>query len=481
MNKRSWQIVYSNYSGLMKKSVDLIYKELGSYVLRDKGVYTIHVLPCICELDANITENAVIIGKYDDSKIIQKYINRDEIKENGYVVKVFDNPNNSEFKLAIITANSDVNVFYGAVDFVDDYFANSSPWDGCMRLVESTFSGQYWMPNYYKSNAPKINRRCVFTWGHPINDYKEYIDNFARLKLNQLIIWNDYMPINAKEVIDYAHEYGIEVIWGYAWGWSTSCKDFDINTIKEIQRQAIEKFEREYAPYGVDGIYFQSFTENTGEYLGGKLVSEVVTDFVNDTANILLEKYPNLYIIFGLHAKSVKDHLEFIKNVDSRVEIMWEDLGCFPYDYYPCVPDDILLNDAYNQTKNVITLRENGKVSLLFRGFATLAWRIFEYQSGPYVLGRSSERMAKEDKALIKNSWKYLQAEWISGAGKVVNDLINYIHSLGNNNVALGMAGQFAGGIYLPYALCAELLYNNDDGFDAILRKVSKRRCVEFV
>ena len=41
------------------------------------------------------------------------------------------------------------------------------------------------------------------------------------------------MPINAKEIIDYAHEYDIEVIWGYAWGWSTACKDFNIDAIKQ--------------------------------------------------------------------------------------------------------------------------------------------------------------------------------------------------------------------------------------------------------
>lgn len=43
MDKRSWQIIYSDYSGLQKKAVDLVYNELGSYILRDKGVYTLHV------------------------------------------------------------------------------------------------------------------------------------------------------------------------------------------------------------------------------------------------------------------------------------------------------------------------------------------------------------------------------------------------------------------------------------------------------
>lgn len=480
MDKRSWQIIYSNYSSLQKKAVDLVYEELGSYILRDKGVYTIHVLPCHKE-PCDIKANAVVIAKYDESKIVQKFISKSEIKEFGYVVKVFDNPDNQGYKLAIITANRDIDLFYGAVDFVDDYFPRSAPWDGCLRLVDSTFAGYYRMPDYYKSNAPKIKRRCIFTWGHPINDFRNYIDNMARLKLNQLVIWNDFVPLNAKEVIDYAHEYQIEVIWGYAWGWSTSCKSFNIDTLKAVQEEALLKFEKEYAPLGVDGIYFQSFTENTGDYLGGKLVAELVTEFVNDTAEKLLSKHPNLYIIFGLHGKSVKNHLDFIKNVDSRIEIMWEDLGCFPYDYYPKVPNKDELIDAYNNTKNVINLRDNGKVSLLFRGFATLAWNLFEYQSGPFVLGRSSKRIVEQDKQLIKPSWRYFQTEWCNGAGKVVYDIINYVNSLDNNSVALGMAGQFAGGIWLPFSLCAEMIYNNDESFEDILSRVSKRRCIEFV
>ena len=57
---------------------------------------------------------------------------------------------------------------------------------------------------YFYSEVPDHKRRSIFTWGHPINDYRNYIENMARLKLNQLIIWNDFVPINAKEIIDYA-------------------------------------------------------------------------------------------------------------------------------------------------------------------------------------------------------------------------------------------------------------------------------------
>lgn len=45
----------------------------------------------------------------------------------------------------------------------------------------------------------------------------------ACMRLNQLTLWNDHLPLNAADIIAYAHSYGIEVIWGFAWGWSTNC------------------------------------------------------------------------------------------------------------------------------------------------------------------------------------------------------------------------------------------------------------------
>jgi hypothetical protein len=59
------------------------------------------------------------------------------------------------------------------------------------------------------------------------------------LKLNQLIIWNDYMPLNVEEIIDYAHSYGIEVIFGYAWGWKPGFGKH----ITEIEDAAFAKVE----------------------------------------------------------------------------------------------------------------------------------------------------------------------------------------------------------------------------------------------
>ena len=44
-------------------------------------------------------------------------------------------------------------------------------------------------------------------------DYRGFFENMARLKLNEIIIWNDYAPTNGREIVAYAHSLGIRVIW----------------------------------------------------------------------------------------------------------------------------------------------------------------------------------------------------------------------------------------------------------------------------
>lgn len=482
-NKRCWQIVYSRYEGLEKKAVDLVSTELGSYIIRDAGVYSLHVLPCAKADEAVIDTNAVILGVYGENAHIRRYIEESEIPEGGYIVKVIRDPECESRTLALITAKAPQEVFYGAVDFVDDYFAKAIPEDGCLRMLHTMFDEDYGkLPLYTHATAPRIKRRCVFTWGHPINDYRNYIENMARLKLNQLIIWNDFVPINAKDIVDYAHEYGIQLIWGYAWGWSPeSCKDFHVKDLEAIKAGVLEKFEREYAPLGVDGIYFQSFTENTGAYIEGRLVADMVTDFVNETADALLARYPDLYIQFGLHAQSVKDHLSFISKVDPRIEIMWEDCGEFPFSYVPKIPDPAYFASTEEFVSKIVHLRGEAKVSMLMRGFTTLAWQQFVPQKGSFVLGKNHKRLIEHDRAIMEPMWRHLQTEWMMGGGKAVYDMTNHILSENHPDIALGMAGQFAGGLWYNEACCAEILWDPTVPYEVICERVAKRRSVEIV
>ncbi len=481
MDKRNWKIIYTSYAGMEKKAVELIYKELGAQILRDQGRYTLHVLECENAKTASLNKNAVIIGLYDENPLIQKFIERNEIKADGYVVKVMDNPETEGLKLALITANDPAALFYGAADFVDDYFVCATPRHGALHLADEIFENN--LPDYYNSSAPAIKTRSVFTWGHPINDYREYIENMARLKLNQLIIWNDYAPLNAKDIVAYAHEFGVQIIWGYAWGWRRNCAGIDLNALDfdQLAETIIKTYEEQYAGLG-DGIYFQSFTELNEANLGDKNVAEVVTDFVNSVAGKILEKHPHLFIQFGLHASSVKDHLAFISKVDERIEIMWEDCGSFPYGYHPVINNEEEFEQTVDFTDKILNLREKGAVSMLFKGFMTLDWHknCFVHQAGPFVLGEASQRTIQHDLQMLKPIWRRLQSGWMQ-YGKYAYKMAKHIFEHGNPDVTVGLAGQFAGGIWMPEALCAQILWECDQPYEAIFDKVTKRRSIEIV
>jgi len=305
----------------------------------------------------------------------------------------------------------------------------------------------------------------------------------ARLKLNQLIIWNDFAPINAKDVVAYAHEFGIKVIWGFAWGWRRNCAGIDLSTIDfdQLARSIIKTYEEQYDGLG-DGIYFQSITELNADNFGGKLVAEIVTDFVNMVAGKVLEKHPELFIQFGLHASSVKDHLDIMAKVDERIEIMWEDCGSFPYGYHPIIKDENEFDKTVAFTDSILGLREKGGVSMLFKGFMTLDWNgsRFVHQAGPYVLGENSKCIIEHDREMLKPIWRRLQSGWLQ-YGEYAYKMARHIFEYGNQNVTVGMAGQFAGGIWFPEALCAQMLWECDKPYDEIFAKVSKRRSVEIV
>jgi len=480
MNKRNWKIIYSDYSGMEKKAIELISTEMGRHLNRDKGVFTIHVLACENE-QTNIDCNAVIIGRYDSSGLISKYVDKNEIPKDGYVVKVIDNPDNPDLKLCIIAGDTKKSVFYGAVEFADDYFASASPWHGALRMYDEIFM-QEKLPDYYNASSPKFKTRSIFTWGQPINDYRNYIEKMARLKLNQVIIWNDFIPLNANEIVDYAHEYGIEVIWGYAWGWSAEPNKKDylknvMSNIKELKDSVIKEYKEKYSKVKGDGIYFQSFTEHSTDTLDGKIIAEVVTDFVNETADELLKLYPNLHIQFGLHASSVKNKMEYIKKVDERVEILWEDCGTFPYNYNPAIRDENAFLETCAFTEEMIKLRKVNPLGLVYKGQMTMDWTRFAHQSGAYVMGKESRYIINHDIEMMKPIWKTFQAEWIR-YGKYAYEMTNKVLEMTDGDVNMNLAGTLTGGIWFPFALTAQLFWDCTIEYEELLEKVLKRQSV---
>lgn len=483
MDKRNWQIIYSNYEGPQKRAVELISREIGGRILRDKGVYSYHVLPCKHE-EVLPASNVIVLGTFRENSIIRKYMEPEKPPHNGYVVKVMDHPQTAGCKLVLLCGYSSTEVFYAAADFTDDYLAKAIPsFDACIHLEQELFINP--LPDYVISTSPDFQTRSVFTWGHPINDYKAYLEDMARMKLNQVIIWNDFLPVNAKDVVEYAHSYGIEVIWGFAWGWSQKCAQTDIHDLENLSDRILEEYHRTWQGACGDGIYFQSFTELPFDTIDGVSIAEAVTELVNMTAGKILEENPKLHIQFGLHASSVREHLEDISGVDDRVEIVWEDCGAFPFKAADPGFAAQFSEEAYQKkqlfSESILNLREKGNSGIVYKCQLTMDWsrNRVKQQAGPYVMGEMSEEMIKEDDQLISYAWRYYCTKWLEH-GPEAYRITRHILEKSDGKANMCLAGMFSGGVWFPTALCAQMFWNCREPYNVIQEKVLLRKRIRF-
>ena len=468
----SWEILYSDFSGAERRAVEMLSRNFGRYVLRDQGVYALHVLPCRKEAGP-VGKNAIVVGTVGESALARRFVRPEEIPAGGYCVRVVPNPDSGAYRIVIVTAAEKNLLCHGAAAFLREYIVDNAPAHDGLRFPELLCYTS--LPEATYAAAPKIATRGIFTWGHPINDYRTYIEDMAKQKLNQLIVWNDHVPVNAADIAACAHSYGIELIWGYAWGWKpnvgATVPDISAKTVAAIKERAIREFEESYLPLGIDGIYFQSFTEVDREYTGGVLIAKAVTDLVNEVSGVLLDRYPHLKIQFGLHAQSVNKHLDEIARVDKRVEILWEDCGEFPFRYIPRTEEDAF-KETETFTEKILALRGDAPVGLMFKGFVTLDWTLdVPPQSGSYILGENHPAIAAHDKALRKNAWKYFTGEWTQ-YGRYAQRIAQLALERTGGKVNLCMAGAFDGGIWVPEAICSGLFWDPDIDFKDLVCRV---------
>lgn len=454
-------IVYGTLSPLRKKAIEML-----TTLLLD---YTYEYLPCFAD-DSEVPENyrRIYVGTAESNPYIKASgLTRAE----EYRIRVADDN-------VWIEGADDHGVLYGAVDFYNKYIAP----------VENPPHDRYWInpferpfPDFELTSAPSVRDRGIWTWGHVIYDYRGFFDNMVKCKMNTVVIWNDHTPLNAREMIDYAHSCGIKLFWGFPWLWDTSCKKFTLKDIEGAPESIFNYYEKNYANLGADGIYFQSFTEVREETIEGKLIAEVVTDFVNKTAALLYEKHPDLKIQFGLHATSVKDRLSFLQKVDPRMYIVWEDCGAFPYSYIPSRVDNFDETVAF--TKEIAVLRgKDDRFGVVTKGLTKLDWKQFEHLQGSLYTGVSSKFM-KADRVLRKNRiWRSLQARWLR-FGKYAYEMAKVLSASKDGDLmvlSLVEDGMFEENIMFPVALYSEMLWDADKDYDRLVESVAFRNYVTF-
>ncbi len=481
-----WIVVCGEYDGLEARGVNLLTAKMKEYLN-----YEISVTTAVGKTLGDFANNdLVVVGTLQDNPIIAaKYSSVASGDDEGYVVSVetVDGRN-----VVFIGGNTPVGAFYGVTDFLGEYLPTVA-----VSLSETGNFNTYGffkkpfnesLPAYFKESAPAIKRRALWTWGYCIFDYEKYLSNAAFLKLNEIVIWNDKMPVNAKEVVEYAHGLGIKVIFGYSWGWDVACGDFNLTenlkeeNVKAFADTVVDYYEKNVLPTGADGIYFQSFTELFTDNIGGVNIAEAVTAWVNGIAKEFYKKHQSVELQFGLHATSVKKHLQYIKNVDKRIKIIWEDCGAFPYNYSPAAVADFAETEEFTETITTL-LGENERFGAVLKGMTTLYWDVFTHVDESFVLGRSSEESINALYEDRRPAWKYIQAEWIKNA-EYMRKTVASIRKTTNGAADMQLLleyGAFEKEIFFPVALYANTLWNPDEETFVLIEKTMLNPYVKFV
>lgn len=460
-------IVYgNNLTALQRKAIE----QLSATCLEYAGEYPV----CVKYDKSFDTQDTrvIYIGTKENNPRVAETSDVTLTKAEEYYIRV-------QGDVILIQGFDDAGVLYGAIDFYHQYVLRYVHHDS-RPGYRNMFVWDDWF-DFNRQSAPSVSDRGIWTWGHVIYDYKKYLDNMMLLKMNRIVIWNDFVPFNANEIVEYAHACNIKVIWGFSWLWDISCNRVDPRNLDGKDKEIFAKFTREYADIKGDGIYFQTFTELTEENVNGVLVADAATEFVNKTAKLFYEKYPDIQIEFGLHATSVKNRLAFIAKVDPRIKIVWEDCGAFPFDYLASKIDNFEETKAF--VGEIANLRgKDDSFGVVTKGITNLDWGKFRHLTGRQNIGVSREITRSRLSAERQGIWKYVQACWMINADKAL-EMAEEMRRLKDGKLsvdALVEDGIFEDNIMFPVALYAEILWDTQVPIKNLMKEVALRNYVTF-
>lgn len=468
-----WRILYGSYDGVEKLAVNQLQANVQRFL-----PYVIAVEQGAVEaLDGE--DHLIVIGTAESNPIVAQAVEEELVPPppgpEGYSIACVDSPWN-EGKRVLIVAGSDPNgALYGVQEF-DSYILRTrvSPYDP--PDMREAFDK---MRDFGISEKPAIDNRGIWTWGYVIYDYRRFIDNMVRCRMNQLTIWNDCPPLNSRDVIDYAHSRGVKIVMGFHWGWGIH--DFDPTNDQQrehIRADVVRNYVENYRGLGIDGIYFQTFTEHSNLDMGGKSTAALACDWVNCVAHDLYEVNPELRIEFGLHATSIRENYSDLEGLDPRIVITWEDAGVMPYSYNPlpgaqdnfAVPETLDSIDAtIEYSKRLATFRPGTEFAMVPKGWTTLRWMTEFEHHGPFILGeRDREWIRLRGDHRQPTRWDFVNAMWAEHYPHAVRFFREVLdcHPPRFTATVLIEDGLFEEKIQLSAALMAEILWNprREDG-----------------
>lgn len=462
-----WKILYGAYDGIEKFAVNELQADVQRFL-----PYVIAVEKADPSALAD-GDHLILIGTPEGNPCVAQAVEKGLVPPppgpEGYSIACLDSPWSDGRRVVTIAGSDPSGVLYGVQEF-DAQVIRTRVSAGDPPDLRAAFDR---MPNFGISERPAIDNRGIWTWGYVIYDYRRFIDNMARCKMNQLTVWNDCPPLNSREVIDHAHSRGVKVVMGFHWGWGIH--DFDPSNEEQrasIKADVVRNYVENYRDLGIDGIYFQTFTEHTNLEMGGKSTAALACDWVNYVAHDLYELDPDLRIEFGLHATSIVENYTDLAALDPRIVITWEDAGVIPHSYNP-LPDysdnparsDSLgsIDATIEYSRKLATFRPGTEFAMVPKGFTTLWWMTEFEHHGPFILGeRDPEWIRMRLRARQAERWDYVNNLWMENyplAARFFREVLD-CHPPKFTATVLIEDGMFEERIQLSAALMAEMLWN---------------------
>jgi len=410
MRGGTWKVVYSSAEGPEGRAIEVLTERLGAYLLREGHLSTTFVLPL--EKDGGepvkTKRDMIVIGLPSENATLKALLGNTSVPKGGYAIKTF---NAKGRNIVLLAGDTPSAVLWAAFDFLDVV----APDLECSLVNHAgRYAGTFFrakaIPAYQCVREPETPIRSVFSWGHVIDDYRATFRSMARARFNRAILWNDQYVVNAREVVETAHSWGIQVYWGCSWGWTLSGKNPKDFSLQKVADEIVDEWRNKWRHMGGDGIYLQSFTETSNATIGGRPIPEAATELVNEVARRIRAEAPGTDIVFGLHSNSMKRKgaAEAIAKVDPSIEILWENCGGFPF--WECDLNgggraDVALCDR--------ALANNNLVGFAWKAQLRIDWGDFVSSAGPFMLGCAGRNLLDRDVENAAYRHLSLDEDWV--------------------------------------------------------------------
>ncbi|HHY99014.1 MAG TPA: hypothetical protein GX509_09785 [Firmicutes bacterium] len=473
---QDWVVIYGSSEGVEGYAL----REVNQLVQKSLP-YLVRVVDGRCVTDEVMQHNLVILGTRDTNPLVRRFqdagiVSTKEAKTEAFSVRITENPDRTDRQLVILTGSDENGVLYAVRDFEHYIYDRFAVLSSCGVPLRQPFIDKF--DKVSLEGAPIIKHRGLWTWGHVIYDYKRYLDHLSHWKMNMVVIWNDFVPLNARQIIEYAHERGIKVIWGYSWSWGEEVDPTKSEELEKWTARVMEKYETEVRDTRCDGIYFQIFTETDDMTIGSRPIAELAADWVNHIGRELFRKYPDILVQFGVHATSIRENYVKLGAIDERIDLVWENIGTpgpvFPYSYEPNVIEGY--ESAVDYTSRVARLRgEKEKVGIVIKGMTNLDWANFEHQPGQFILGEDDPEFIARRAEEKMPRWRYVEVGWRKNFRCVLETIRAIAEAKPARSTVLGLVedGVWEEKMWLPVALLAEAMWNPYALSGELLEKVA--------